>query len=546
MNLIIGSRGSDLALYQANLIRSRLSDFGAAAEIKIIKTTGDKIDHLSFDKMEGKSFFTKELEDALLANEIDLAVHSLKDMSTTMPDGLMLGAYCSPEDPSELLLVRPEHHDPSLPLGIRKNTVIGTSSVRRQAQITHLRPDLVIVPLRGNVPTRVRRLIEGKFDAILIARAGVERLQLDTGNLIRIVLSPKDFIPAPGQGILAIQIRQNDQATRETVGKLNDSNAQATAELERGLLARFQGGCQLPLAITSTPRSDGHFLRAFLGVRDGSNWRPPVLYSGSGGNTTMLIDRAYLLLSARSAEADSRRKKVLITRSNDDGESFAQALGESVEVIFYPLLNVEPITTTDEIAPALKSLMSYDWVIFTSKNTVRIFDELLNSEKLKLPESIKIAAVGQKTGEYLKRFGYRVDLVPRQEDSAGLLAEILPTLSRSAKVLLPQGIEAPDTIEDGLNSAGHIVTRINIYTTKPANREALPKIDPSVIDFLVFTSPLSVEFYAKMGHALPVNSWAAAIGRPTAEALTHWFRPPDYVPLTADLADIATIIKEQV
>src|SRR5512138_1392256 len=174
--LVIGSRGSDLALFQANFIKSILEGPSCAVEIKIIKTSGDKIDNISFDKMEGKGFFTKELEDALLANEIDLAVHSLKDLMTSQPDGLKLGAVGYRADRRELLLIRKEAVDGDGLIPVKQGGVIGTSAARRKGQIAYYNPSLTIADLRGNVPTRVAKLRDGKYDAILLAAAGVTRL----------------------------------------------------------------------------------------------------------------------------------------------------------------------------------------------------------------------------------------------------------------------------------------------------------------------------------------------------------------------------------
>ncbi|MBN2225810.1 MAG: hydroxymethylbilane synthase [candidate division Zixibacteria bacterium] len=291
--MIIGTRGSQLALYQSNLIKDLLAEMGVPAELRIIKTVGDKIDQLSFDKIEGKGFFTKELEEALLDTSIDLAVHSLKDLSTDQPSGLTIGAYCSPVDASELLLLQAEAYDPDLPLFLKKNAVVGTSSVRREAQLRYHRPDITVSGLRGNVPTRVRKLAEGQYDAIVIAKAGVERLQLDLGDLKTIPLDRTVFLPAPGQGILAIEIREDDQHVAGIIYRLNDSAAEQKARLERGLLARFEGGCQLPLAVTSDIVDGTYTLRAFLGHRDGSNWQTPTRYQGSDSSIERLIEDAY-------------------------------------------------------------------------------------------------------------------------------------------------------------------------------------------------------------------------------------------------------------
>jgi hydroxymethylbilane synthase len=245
----IGTRGSDLALWQAHHVKSRLEALGCLVEIKIIQTQGDRIQDLSFDKLEGKGFFTKEIETELLNGNVDLAVHSHKDLETTPPAGLIIAAVSEREDPSELLLMRNEAHDPSKKFELKMNAIIGTSSARRQSLIRTFRNDLKIIDLRGNVPTRIEKLRSGQYDAILLAKAGVSRLNLDTSDLITLTLDPKEFIPAPAQGVLGLQVRANDARTFEWVSKLNFLPAENCIRIEREVLKNMEGGCQLPLGV---------------------------------------------------------------------------------------------------------------------------------------------------------------------------------------------------------------------------------------------------------------------------------------------------------
>lgn len=247
--IVIGSRGSDLALWQANFVKEELEKVGHPTEIKIISTQGDRIQHLSFDKMEGKGFFTKEIEAALLDKSIDLAVHSHKDLETTSPKGLIIAAVSSREDPSELILMRKEAVDTSQPLGLKKNPVVGTSSARRKSQLLHFRDDLEIKDLRGNVPTRINKLREGNYDAIILAMAGVKRLELDLSDLHVSTLDPTVFIPAPAQGVLGLQIREEDTELEKVLEQLNDTIIQKRIGIERRVLKLLNGGCQLPLGV---------------------------------------------------------------------------------------------------------------------------------------------------------------------------------------------------------------------------------------------------------------------------------------------------------
>ncbi|MCC5923345.1 MAG: hydroxymethylbilane synthase [Crocinitomicaceae bacterium] len=245
--IIIGSRGSDLALWQANFIKDELIQRGHKVEIKIIKTQGDIIQHLSFDKMEGKGFFTKELESELLAGTIDLAVHSHKDLETNFPEGLTIAAVSEREDPSELLLINPSAVDSSQKWQLKKGAVIGTSSARRKAQVVHFRPDLKINDLRGNVPTRINKLRSGQYDAILLAKAGVSRLNLDLSDLHVETLSPLTFVPAPAQGVLGLQIRESNTELAKILADLNNATIADRIAKERKILNLLDGGCQLPL-----------------------------------------------------------------------------------------------------------------------------------------------------------------------------------------------------------------------------------------------------------------------------------------------------------
>jgi hydroxymethylbilane synthase len=233
----IGTRGSQLARWQAEWVRGRL---GKAAEIVVIKTQGDAEVDRPLHELEGKGFFTKEIEAALLDGRIDIAVHSLKDLPTSLPDGLALAAIPKRHDPRESLV-----GGASL-AALAPGTRIGTSSLRRIAQVRFMRPDLEVVPLRGNVPTRVRKVEHGEgLDAALLAIAGLERLELgDKANAI----DPFDVMPAPGQGALGIEIRANDAATKRALAALHDAESAMAVRAERSLLAALGGGCQAPVA----------------------------------------------------------------------------------------------------------------------------------------------------------------------------------------------------------------------------------------------------------------------------------------------------------
>lgn len=256
----IGTRGSDLALWQARFTQQLLETLGLSSELVIIKTQGDRIQDLSFDKMEGKGFFTKEIEAALLDGSIDLAVHSFKDLETQMPKGLALAAIPQRSYANDLLLIRREAHHVSGTFGLKPNAVIGTSSARRKAQLRHHLPQCVTRDLRGNVPTRIAKLREGQYDAIVLAKAGVARLDLSLSEFEVVTLDTTRFIPAAAQGALALQTRANDPLLDE-LAPLNISEAD-TVGVERLLLAGMQGGCQMPFGAWCERTLTGYRLHA--------------------------------------------------------------------------------------------------------------------------------------------------------------------------------------------------------------------------------------------------------------------------------------------
>jgi hydroxymethylbilane synthase len=262
--LRIGSRGSQLALWQANHISALLRGRGHDVDIEIIKTTGDKITDVALAQVGTKGMFTKEIEEALAAEQIDLAVHSLKDLPTELPHGFEIAAIPEREDTRDAFCaVRYESFE-QLPPGAR----VGTSSLRRHAQLKALRPDLEIHPLRGNVDTRLRKLEAGDYDAIILATAGLRRL--GRTDLARQMLSADVMCPAAGQGALAIEIRCGDSAVRQHLAFLDDASARATTTCERALLNSLGGGCQVPIGALAQLRDGRLHLDAVVARPDGT------------------------------------------------------------------------------------------------------------------------------------------------------------------------------------------------------------------------------------------------------------------------------------
>ena len=316
--IIIGSRGSDLALWQARFVQAELKKISLDSEIKIIKTQGDKIQDLSFDKLEGKGFFTKEIEDALLAKEIDLAVHSHKDLPTTLPRGLIIAAVSEREDPSELLLIRKEAVDTKQKFFLKKNAILGSSSPRRKAQMLAFRNDIEIKDLRGNVPTRIQKLRDKNYDAILLAVAGVERLQLDLSEFESLKISPTEFIPAPAQGVLALQIREGEDELLTLLQNLNSGKVQEKIAVERKVLNLFDGGCHLPLGVyceTDTDANDELYFKVWTSMAESWNAAPKSLYTEAKTTAGLALKIVEKIKSIKPAS-------VFITRDSRTNDYF--------------------------------------------------------------------------------------------------------------------------------------------------------------------------------------------------------------------------------
>ncbi|MFC1855079.1 hydroxymethylbilane synthase [Thermodesulfobacteriota bacterium] len=263
--LTIGTRGSALALWQANHIKKRIEDEheGVTVVLDVIKTTGDIILDVPLAKVGGKGLFVKEIEEALLRKDVDLAVHSMKDVPTELPDSLYLSAVTERHDPRDAFLSVKYNSFKELPQG----ATLGTSSLRRQCQLCAIRPDLKIAQLRGNVGTRIRKMKEGQYDAIILAAAGLKRLGIDED--IKELLSTEISIPAIGQGALGIESRIGDDETYNLIAFLNHTESAYAVKAERAFLMKLEGGCQVPIAGFGTIDGDTIHFSGLVGSETG-------------------------------------------------------------------------------------------------------------------------------------------------------------------------------------------------------------------------------------------------------------------------------------
>jgi hydroxymethylbilane synthase len=297
MKLRIGTRGSDLALTQARAMAALLGARGIDSELVVISTSGDRSTAPSYGAIGPQGVFVREIEEALLQREIDCAVHSYKDLPTTSPAGLVIAAVPERRDVADWLVCRKESSgdaDELLPL--RSGARVGTSSARRQSWLRHFRPDLKLLPLRGNVPTRLRRLAEGDYDAIVLAGAGIDRLN-EAGDLLlatlagleRRRLDPERFVPAPAQGALALQCRDSDAAVRAALVPLDAPATRGAVTLERAALALAEGGCDTAFGAHALGRANG-FALTVMTERDGQIVASRV--TGPASDTVGLAGRA--------------------------------------------------------------------------------------------------------------------------------------------------------------------------------------------------------------------------------------------------------------
>jgi len=493
--LIIGTRGSDLALWQANFVKDSLAAINVTAELKIIKTQGDRILNLSFDKLEGKGFFTKELEDELLAGTIDLAVHSHKDLPTENPPGLIIAAVSEREDPSELLLILKDCVDVHKKLSLKLGAIVGTSSNRRKAQLLAYRPDLEIQELRGNVPTRIQKLRNESYDAIMLAKAGVARLGIDLSEFHVEELTPNELIPAPAQGALAIQIRENDQELFDVLQALNHANVVEELAVERTVLKLFGGGCHLPLGCYCR-KHDGLY-QVFTSKADEGDSFPDRLFLQSE-TTKELAEKVV-------AKFNKDRKlpaSVFISRDLSEHSYFRKALEKhNITIEAHSLIRTVPVITKFD-SYILKHV---DWIFFSSKNAVDYFFQL---DPL-FSKNVKFGVMGSGSEEMLRRKGYFTDYVGTGIDTADV-AKAFAALANGATVLFPGAEDSMRSIQQGLSANTKIIDLPVYETVKEEDVEA------SGADVLVFTSPSNVDAYFAENLLDPYQK-VVAIGKSTGK-----------------------------
>lgn len=474
--LIIGTRGSELALWQANHIKNKLADIGIRAELKIIKTQGDIVQHLRLDKLEGKGFFTKELEEELLNGGIDLAVHSHKDLPTVHPVGLAIAAVTAREDPSELLIIHKDCIDLKKRLALKHNAIVGTSSNRRKAQLLAMRPDLEFDDLRGNVLTRIEKLRDENYDAIMLAKAGITRIGVDLSDFYVEELPPVEIIPAPAQGVLAVQIRESDKQLYDMLQAINDSDVADTIAVERKVLNLFDAGCHAPLGCYCR-KKDGKY-EVWTSKADSDEEFPDRLYL-SAEHTDGLAKHI-------ADKFDKNRKlpsQVFITRDIAEASYFHRALAKhGIAVEGRSLIRIFPMI--NKLDPYI--LKYVDWIFFGSKNGIENFFKL----NPRLSKRTKFAVIGRGSEEMLRQFGHAPDFTGER---LGINMEEIATefakMASGTTVLIPRAKDSLETIQKSLTPETKVIN-LPVYQTRIDTN-----VSKSNADVLIFTSPTNVEAY---------------------------------------------------
>ncbi|WP_113654064.1 hydroxymethylbilane synthase [Pedobacter namyangjuensis] len=497
--IIIGTRGSDLALWQANNTKDRLASIGIDAELKIIKTQGDKILNLRLDKLEGKGFFTKELEEELLGGTIDIAVHSHKDLPTTNPAGLIIAAVTEREDPSELLLILKETVEVNQKLSLKKGAMVGTSSNRRKAQLLALRPDLNITDLRGNVPTRIQKLRDEDYDAILLAKAGVNRLGIDLSEFHVEVIDTTELVPAPAQGALAIQIRETDTALFEALQKIHDAATAEEIAVERKVLNLFEGGCHMPLGCYC--KKENGLFEVWTSKAETDEDFPDRLFLRTE-TTEGLAEKIVAKFSADRKFPS----KVFISREIGEHSYFRKALAKNnIEIDGRSLIRTFPIVNT--LDPFY--LKNIEWIFFSSRNSVEYFFKLNPA----LSKKVKFGVVGRGSEDTLRKFGLLADFV----GEGGGIEEIAQDFAKAVDgktVLFPRAQDSLLTIQKSLTEATKVVD-LPIYETVVEDN-----IDGTAAEILIFTSPSNVDAYF-VDNLLEPEQQVIAIGNSTGKKLAE-------------------------
>ena len=527
--VVLGTRASALARAQTERVADSLQQAwpGIACETKPLGTRGDRTQAsgVPLPAIGGKGLFTAELEQALRAGTIDLAVHSLKDLPTEETPGITLGAVCLREDVRDCVVARDGQSLSGLPAG----SVIGTSSLRRAAQLLGLRNDLEVRSIRGNVDTRVRKVQDGEFDAVVLAAAGVLRLGLE--DAVTEWLEAETMLPAPGQGALGVQCRADDERVLALLAAIDDPGARAETTAERMFLRALGAGCTAPVgahavAVDSPPSdtvSQGRVrLNALVASPDG---RQVVRVVGDGkpeevgerlAREALAAGAGDILAAIRGAQP-LRDRRIVLTRPRDQIRLLAEALEQiGASVLALPLVEIAPIKDASALDAAFARVESYDWLVFTSANGVAGVRERLAGKSL--PEGTRVAAVGPATAEAVRALGVEAEFVPDRFAAEEIAAGLGPV--QGLRILLPQADIASPGLAVELRSRGAIVDAVAAYRTiaiEPS-RNDMVELERGVDAIVLASGSAARSLVLSLVGRIAESAVIVCIGPKTAEA----------------------------
>ena len=495
--MIIGTHGDDLAIRQANYTKELLEQKGYSAKLKVISIA---VDHsprqqAQLQHQERQSDYTKALESALLSNEIDVAVHSYKDLLPENVTGLIIAGVSSREDPSEILIVRRENVDEREKFKLKKNAVVGTSSDRQRSQLLAFRPDVQLKDLTRAAPEEIKALRFGEYDAILMALSDFYCLHLNLDDLHTEIISPHEIVPAAAQGVLAWQTRATDYETIKAIGKINEEDAQHLCSLEKKVMALVGPECQLALGVLCENDVD----------EEGKNiWRFTVSKTDKWNNQPLqlkMVTHHPHDFPEKIVEHLNKitPRKVFVTKVFRHGDYLPKALrkigfwAEGKSLIEFKQITIKEIPKTD-------------WIFFSNKHAVKYFFR-------QQPETgnAKIGCVGKAIAQELRNFGRRADFIGQSTDTR-LIGKQFSSLVGKSKVLFPAAKESTQNIQHQLINKNCAIN-LAVYTTiKHAYKM------PEQIDIVVFTSPANVDAFFESNKWSTANK-AVAMGEATGKAL---------------------------
>jgi len=495
--IIIGTRGSDLALWQANHTRDLLESINVQGDIKIIHTKGDHQQGLpaSFIKTGDKGLFTRELEEALFRKEIDIAVHSLKDLPYELPKGLLLAGFTKREEPQDVIFIKHPYYDSEAIFYLKKNCSVGTSSLRRSNQVSFFRKDLQLFPVRGNVPTRIKKFLENPdLHALILAKAGIQRLNIphQTEDYIVYDLPTQWMVPAPGQGIIAWEIREDDIFLKDILKKISCSESEIASRTERTIMHILEAGCHAPLGVL-VQKNDASYTITVSWAQNHTT--APILVKlkeNQPENSVHLIQKII-----RSAS-----KKILVTKNPDEFPLIYRSLKENHhEVLIKSFIDFQEI-------PCPKNISLPEALFFNSPRAVEYFFRCYPD----ISEKIFVGCIGPGTRKKLLEKNITPEFTGKGNNTKHIMTEFAQ-LAQNKKILIPVAEQHSSVVEEVFCNR-ELHTIFPVYRTVPVKA----KVPATFYDIAVFTSPSQWKSFRNENSEVIIKK-IIAMGKTTASSI---------------------------